>query len=448
MSNAFAPITSDARILTVRQFTGEMADVTKADYAFQSRVRWKDSNKKSFITSLILGMAPSKFIFASTQACSVSSVDKVDVEYYTRWFEKKKVHFLNIDSNNRVTCLKEFLAGKFGIETGFYEVNGQVIEIKEGKNDTIDTLPLLIRDELFHAKITIELVTRASRSQLSDLFIRLNDGMSLNGPEKRNAVICKFSSACRKLAEDVIETKIFDTLFSNNDRNRRKVDDYLAGLAIIYNHGLEYKISEKHLWYAYQSDSTEDKFAHKFVEFFEKFLGRFGDDLKAIPNRNSLLDIFAIYKDFTDDGYYLQDPKGFLKEFLKVHTAATKSKEEYKISEGRNAVYSEFLRSREVGFNIVRRDVILKDFNPLQFCVQRDSKRTFNKEERLGAAVKQGWVTPEGVEIPLSELQNPEVFAGSHIEPWGDGGQTTPENAAIQTKDDNLKTGKNRIEGM
>ena len=95
MSNkrTYSPIVSDFYKYTVESFYDSLIDKTRADYGFQSRVRWKKDNKSSYITSLILGMAPSKFILASTSACKVTSKGIKDQKYYEEW-SKKSIDFL------------------------------------------------------------------------------------------------------------------------------------------------------------------------------------------------------------------------------------------------------------------------------------------------------------------------------------------------------------------
>ena len=196
---AFSVIDTKAFNYFVNSFLSEVAPKTVADYSFQSRVRWTLENKRSYITSVILGMAPSKFILASTVACMSTTQVDGDKDYYRSW-KDRDVDYLNIDSNNRVNTLKEFERNEFGIQPGFYDVGGQPIEIIEGKNDTYENLPFVILQAFLNASVSVEVITSATRRQLSSLFIRMNDGISLNGPEKRNAVISEFSNTIRELA--------------------------------------------------------------------------------------------------------------------------------------------------------------------------------------------------------------------------------------------------------
>lgn len=442
MKNTFAPIQSDFYKYTVDSFIKEVLPTTKADYGFQSRVRWIVDNKKSYVTSLILGMAPSKFILASTDACKITSKNRFDQDYYKSW-KTKGVDYLNIDSNNRVTTISEFIRDEFGIQPGFYDVSGQIIEIISGTNDTYSTLPDVVKQSLLASPLTVEIITSATRDQLSNLFIRMNDGMSLNGPEKRNAVISEFSNIIRSLATEYQET--FSQFFTPKDINRRKIDDFIAGLSLMYFHGVTYTISDKTLWAAYESGSTEDQLIGKFESDLKSFISMIGDTIKSIPNKNSVLDLLLIYKDLKDNGYSIQNKEQFLDDFLKVHAELLKDQTKHEYREGREATYKELLRSREAAFNQIRQQQILSKFDPKQYCVKLDPRRTFSKEEKFIAAVDQNWVTPEGKPIDKTRLFDPSAYHGGHIVPHADGGKTDQENCAVQESTDNLKLGRNVI---
>ena len=61
----------------VGDFTDTWIDDIAIDPAFQSSLysRWDDRQKSSYITSLIRGMAPSKYIFADIQSCYDAAVE-------------------------------------------------------------------------------------------------------------------------------------------------------------------------------------------------------------------------------------------------------------------------------------------------------------------------------------------------------------------------------------
>ena len=354
----YAPIESGLATSTLSDFQDKAAAKVRADFGFQSRVRWSLENKQSYMTSLILGMAPSKFIFASTKLCANTN-NIPDKEYYDKWNEDG-VDYLNIDSNNRVTTIAEYWKNEFGIEEGFYAIDDTIVQIIKGTNDTYDSLPLVVKEKLNTATITLEIIHSASRNQLSQLFIRLNDGMSLNGPEKRNAIISKFADEIRRLATKH-ETYLSD-FFAPKDINRRKVDDFIAGLAMIYFHGIKVTISEKTFQAAYKSESTEDNSVDKFVTFIEKFFKFIGNKIKTIPNKNTVLDLFVIYKQLTDDRFVIEDKKKFFEDFFKVNADLLKDTTKHEYNDGRDATYKELLRSEEVRFNTLRHKLILDDW--------------------------------------------------------------------------------------
>jgi len=442
-SIAFFPIQSDFYKYSVESFMSDMATKTRADYSFQSRVRWSLDNKKSYVTSVILGMAPSKFILASTDACKITSKIAADKQYYKLW-KGRGIDFLNIDSNNRVTTLSQFIRNEFGIQSGFYEICGQVIEIIEGQNDTYETLPNVVLKAFLNAVVTVEVISVATRSQLSQLFIRMNDGISLNGPEKRNAVISDFCNTIRDLATTYEGT--LKKFFKPNDINRRKVDDFIAGLALIYFHGLSVTISDKSMWSAYECGSTEDQLIGKFASDFKSFITFMGDNLDALPNKNCVLDLFSVMKDLKDNNFNISNPIGFIDDYMKTHAARLTDSDTYSYANGSWKTYKELMRSREANFNKLRREIITRTWKPESYCTQLDNRRSFTKEQKFVAAVRQDWVTPEGKEIEKGKLFDPSVYQGGHITPHADGGSThDDENCAIQETEDNLKLGRNPI---
>ncbi len=447
MSNkhTFNPIVSDFYKYTVEEFINEVHSVTMADYSFQSRVRWSLENKSSYITSLILGMAPSKFILASTDACKVTSKNPGDRVYFESW-RSRLIEYLNIDSNNRVTTIGEYIRGEFGIQPGFYEVNGQVIEVIEGENDRYDTLPNVLLQALKNAVVTVEVITSATRSQLSELFIRMNDGISLNGPEKRNAVISEFSAVIRSLATTYQDT--FSKFFTPKDINRRKIDDFIAGLALLYFHGISTKVSDKNLWSAYESGSTEDKLIRKFESDLKNFISFIGDDIGAVPNKNCILDLFLVYKDLNDNNYVVNDRESFFVDYFKAHATSLTDLTTYTYNNGREATYKELLRSREANFNRLRKEIISKLWDPTKYCTLTDSRRNFTKDEKFIASVAQNWVTPEGKPIKRGKLFDPGEYHGGHAKPYADGGATDQENCVVQEGGDNLSLGRNPVPGV
>ena len=122
--NNFAPIVSVQRPASLKYFQENKADSVKADFSFQSRVRWTLENKRSYMTSLVLGMAPSKFILADTEQCGLTTRNTSDIKYYDGW-RNEGVNYINVDSNNRVTTIAEYYNNQFGLE-----ISRDILEIR------------------------------------------------------------------------------------------------------------------------------------------------------------------------------------------------------------------------------------------------------------------------------------------------------------------------------
>ena len=295
----------------------------------------------------------------------------------------------------------------------------------------------------------------------------MNDGITLNGPEKRNAVLSDFSEQIRDLTTDQLKT--LGKYFREKEIGRRKADDFLAGLCLLWIHGPDYSISEKVLWEAYKEDSTANKVVFAFVSKFKEFIKAFKPFINIIPNKNSIIDMICIIKDMESQGRFLQDKKGFFTEFSRVHALLLKDTKFHKVSATKIVQYKELLRSREAKYNSIRRVLLegggeyqlgdkkdsIEEYYPTDkeaifnyeqfFSVVRDPRRTFSKEEKLVAAWEQDWKTPEGKTIEFDDLLNTDKIQGGHDKPWADGGSTTQDKLKLQTKEDNQKLGKNPI---
>jgi len=464
----YASLISDTKNSSVARLieliTGEKVE---ADLNFQSRTRWSLEDMQSYITSLIIGMAPSKFIFAATASCLAASQNGKDKDYY-QWWVGEQVDYLNIDSNNRINSIRKFVNNEFGIEPGIYLVNGQSITVEAGVNDTFDKLDSVLKMTFLNAKVTLEVILSATRKQLSEQFIRMNQGIYLNGPEKRNAVISPFSDEIRELTTDHMSL-LCPQYISEKEASRRKADDFLAGLCLLYQYGHQYKITEKSLWSAYDEKSTINETIFTFCDFFDNFAKAVKPYVGILPNKNSIIDMVCIIKDMEDQGRFLQDKKGFFTEFSRVHALLLNDKKFYPVSDDKVVTYQGLLRSRESKYNSLRRILLegggeyqlgekkstTRDYYPTDksvkfdyeqfFSVERDSQRTFTKEQKLVAAWEQDFTTPEGKPIEFDDLLNPDKIQGGHDKPWADGGSTTQDNLKLQTKEDNLKLGKKSI---
>ena len=442
--------------MPTKEFVKDLTPILRADQAFQASIfsRWDDDQKSNFMRSILLNMAPSKFIFADVDAClehAIENEEPLDIEFFEAW-KALGVRYLNLDSNNRTINLIDFFGNNIGIPEADYIVRNVVKKITKGKNDTYEKLPKVFREAFEEREITIEIYTKASREQLSQIFENINDGKPLNAPEKRNASTSKIAEVIRELAEEHNDFLTHEDAkwFSRDELIRRGIDNFIAGCAYIFFNDVETKCpsTSKNLSEMYQIGGNASKLAPSFRNHFNKFMNFITDDIYACPNKNSLLDLYVIWTELVQSNRLLKrdtTASEFITEYVKVIGTYLKDEKttfdriKYaKLQE--NITFKGMLGGRQFYNNSFRRDLILKKLDTEKYFVKVDSKRSLSRTERLVVATRDNLKTHEGKDIKLSKLQTGNYHAG-HIEPHRDGEETTVDTNVIQTAEDNIKTG-------
>lgn len=186
-------IVSDTQMWSLEHISTTVLKSVDIDTHFQSPARWTPKQMQDYMHSLFMGTAPSKYVFADVARCLKESQDgnqDGDVEYYSQWFNSypNSTLFLNLDSNNRFTTLRALFTNQLKLSKGTYR-DIALNEFKIARGQTWDDLSLDIKKFILSREITIELYTKATRAQLSDIFLAVNRGTPLNDAEKRNSII-------------------------------------------------------------------------------------------------------------------------------------------------------------------------------------------------------------------------------------------------------------------
>ena len=182
--------------------------------------------------------------------------------------------------------------------------------------------------------------------------------------------------------------------------------------------GLDAKITNTTLREIYL-DPNANKLVNKYANEMRRFLKVVGKKISVFQRENGLLDLFTIYLDQIRLGKRLNNPKEFVSDFINVQIECIKDPVQYPYGKDgeRSASYSGLLRSREIRFNRLRNTAVLKKFEASKYFVQLDTKRCGNNEDKLIAARDQGWITPEGVEIPMEDVLTSDFELG-HVLPY------------------------------
>ena len=106
----------------------------------------------------------------------------------------------------------------------FVEVTNPVSYSTLKKSETKNEINLV--NAIDNAKVYVIMVTKASKKDISNLFLRVNDGKTLNGQEKRNGMLNVVADTIKQLSEQNIE--YMTKLFSDTEITRLKFDDFIA----------------------------------------------------------------------------------------------------------------------------------------------------------------------------------------------------------------------------
>ena len=415
------------------------------DLSFQSPARWPDSQKTSYITSLLIGRAPTSIIVANIDSCMEKlSKHSKDYAYFEKW-KKLDKKYISIDGNNRTITIDEYLAGKVTIEHREYLLPDGAIEINS-KNDRYNTHPQEMRDYI-NSFINIpicEYIT-ATRADLSDLFVGVNHGIALNAQELRNAILVDFADEVREMVANYGDA--FKFISKAKDNSRRARDEQIVNLAVYNAFGASKGISKSHKDDAYKDGSTVSiafgNNGKKLVEDTLKMVIKYAD--AGFKDVSTLMNLFIAVKHLHKEGRKILDKQKFFEWFMSSENARVGNKKpiaETKEGEWRN--YSGCNKSTSDVFLVARYDYIVKDLQNIstEIVFTPDPERLFTQQQRYTMWKRQGGVCPQtGKKIPENQINNHELWAADHKMPYSKGGLTTLENGQLVCKEWNLAKG-------
>lgn len=422
------------------------------DLSFQSPARWPSSQKTEYMTSLIIGRAPTSIVVAHIDYCMEKlSKHSKDYAYFKKW-KDLGFKWISIDGNNRTITIDEYLAGKVSLEHREYLLPGGPVEINS-KNDRYNTHPQEMRDYI-NSCIFVPICeyTNATRADLSDLFTSINHGVPLNAQELRNAILCDFADEVRDL---VLEYGgAFKYIAKAKDNSRRARDEQIVNLAVYNALGAAKGIAKSHKDDAYKDNSTVsmafEKNGRKIVEDTLKMIIKYAD--AGFKDVSTLMNFFMAVKHLYKEGRKIQDKQKFFTWFMETENARVADKTLIAdTKEGESRTYAGCNKSTTDRFLVARYDYIVKDLQDISTEIVHtpDPERLFTPQQRFEMWERQGGVCPRtGKKIPKDQINNHELWAADHVIPHSKGGLTTLENGELVCKEYNLAKGNKMPELM
>jgi len=411
------------------------------DLSFQSEARWDPKQKSEFVTSLIKGMAPSRIIIANIESClEESTEDSLCYNYFTDWLNRGK-EGISIDGNNRTITIDEYLNDKVSVEHGEYNLTTGPVVINE-KNDLFNSHPKLLKEHIAsNIRISVCEYVNATRSDLSELFKSINNGVPLNAQELRNATLVPFADEVRKLAKEYFGA--FKYLFKTN--GRRAMDEQIVNMSVYYTYGASEGISKKDKDTAYDDNSTvwkNFKSAKKAIEDTLKMVDKYAN--AGFKDVSTLMNLFIAVTYLQKEKRNILDKEQFFKWFMATENArigdTTKlidTKTESRDYEGCNTSTSDV-------YLVARYEYILKDLQSVspEVVAAVDPERLFSRGQRWVMWERQGGVCPRTSKtIDEDDINNHELWHADHVKPYSKGGPTTVENGELVCKEYNLSKG-------
>jgi len=419
------------------------------DLAFQSRARWSMTQKENFINSCLIDMNISKFVLVDVERCrDASHKGSDDWKYYDSWFVKKGVNYLNVDSNNRTTTFREFANDEVAIPLGDYFVNGTTYSVTKDTN-LYSTMNEDLKTIFLANKTSVHIVVDATRQQLSDLFMRMNSGESLNFEEQIN---CSYSVTC-EVIRDLVDTQVKSLggakLFSEKEINRRKIDGWFAHTFYLWNQGFDKSFTNTVHTKWYDSDSVSNKSVSTFVKDWDSFMELIGEKVKLFHHKWVLFDLFyqitsqkKLHKEIID--------KNVVINFIEMYTKLAEDKKPrytYDETPTDDSVYfafKQFTRGGDVNnFNARGRVYQSKGWDISKYFSgsnPKDPKRGYTRIEKQAMAVRDNWTDSDGDMFEPESLFDGDKDAG-HLIAHNQKGKTVLSNGMIEKMSQNRGKG-------
>lgn len=431
------------------------------DLSFQSEERWNDTQRRKYINSLLSDSCPTPVVLADVKSCmeyckKQFGDDSADYLYF-KDKDENGYEFISIDGNNRSRALKRFIKGEFGLsikgDLKIKNIEQEAYKTWKPTKSTrfYNTLPQYIKTHFDHnVYVIVYKVGEASLADLCDLFLCINDGVTLNPQEKRNAIVCQLADIVRLLSKDFDE--FFSLYWTKDSKNRRNHQEFIVSLFVHVTRLTSGNINKQERDSAYSDDSDELKNVKKVrdtLRVASECCTNYDKGGKLLPNEATRVDLCMIIHYLLSSNNKITNKRKFFEWFVESYNEAKNAKDE----NGNNVIlwhngngldprdYAGVQRSYDSGHRNARLEVYVKALSKLDddVIIQKDSKRSFNFKIR-----PQLWFNQQkkcaisGKVIPLESIMDGNITHVDHIVPHAKGGETIIENAQLVFADENL----------
>lgn len=355
--------------------------------------------------------------------------------YFSRPGERdsERIPYDVVDGQQRLRAIYAFIDEEIelGEQSQFGFPNGEDLSGMK-----YSTLPDIYRVAFQGYTVSVATIEDATREQIHEMFLRLQEGKSLNPPEKRNAIICEIRDKVRELAEHKF---MVQCVHAKNARFSHQ--DWIAHVACLIHYGEPAKLSAADLKKFYELSKSNGVNAplikRELVGIMNQLFKAFGGaDTPELDVKWGFVDLFyllfVLRKDYAVDDDVLSSLAQFYKDFelerRKVSNPQALLSPNYRGPFPGNLLFDYrevFVREGNKKQSITKRhEIYLNLFLARNTnIVPKDPDRAFSRVERLVL-----WrLAEEKCEVCNIELSFDEMDA-DHIRPHSSGGRTQISN--------------------
>ncbi len=416
--------------------------------------RWDLSLRQSYIYSCATENAVTPLVIVDAQKCLESAETQKDREYFQSVIDKG-FRYIVVDGWNRVVSILKFKHNLFKFpktkQMFVKDSNGQeqFVELSDSVDyDTLKTAQtsneMKLVNAIDNAQIYCMIVEKGTKKDISELFLRVNDGKTLNGQEKRNGILNELADTVKQLSET--NMSFVDKLFSETDKVRLKLDDFIANCLLGYAYNNEKNVSDtsKNKMYNNETDSNPAvKFLPKFAKEFTEFCKLIStSNTSSIEKKTYLFyDLFLLRKTLVNKNLIVKNEQQFYQWFKGFAIKNVQSKTTYEI-DGDPMTFDRMLRKNTANIlqyrmNMYLNDIIanllatdtIAEYTPRSNSYQKFRYELWKSQDGFDAVSKE--------QIPLHEILD-EKYHVDHIVPLSRNGSNDISNLRLVNRSFNL----------
>ena len=388
---------------------------------YQRGLVWSRERQQLLIDSILRKYDIPKIYIARNQ--NIANAPKYDV----------------VDGQQRLTAIFQFCSDELELGDNITLAGADLA------GRTYSQLPEELQEEFDDYQLSISEIRDASVEEIHKMFLRLQEGVSLNPAEKRNAMICDIRDSVVRLAEH----DLFNYTIKPKDQ-RYLYQDWAAHLACIENHGGATEVNAAGLMAFYENAHVKASAVERSVHRILNKLYSCFDKHEVEPMLDikwGLVDLYQLVrkldKEFVWDedmacavsAFYrlfeyerrksnkLRDPKellepGYSGEFpgtFMFDYRESFQREGHKVK-NLNDRLGVYVAMFFYFISVIKEDDVV--------ITPKDTKRAFDSDERLIIWIK----ASETCQSCSSKIRLEEMHA-DHILPFSKGGMTSLANA-------------------